>query len=87
MNVDFAFTELVRPSGKVQARWIGSIPNTDMVHIRYWQLDHKTARNKPVEITACYCSEHCVCYLTSDYPNGCPECKQARANLSAPLSK
>jgi len=86
-SIDFAFTQLVRPSGFVQARWIASIPNTNMVRVRYWELDHKTARNKPVEITANFCPEHCLCYLTSDYPHGCPECKQAPANLSAPLSK
>ena len=87
MDIDFAFTQLVRPSGKVQARWIASIPNTNMVNIRYWQLDHKTARNKPVEITARYCTEHCICYLASDYPHGCPECEHTQVNQDALLSK
>jgi hypothetical protein len=74
MNIDFAPTRLVRPSGTTPARWIGAIGDTGLVHIRYWVTDPETARNTPVTAPARYCPEHVICYLTSDYPGGCPEC-------------
>lgn len=76
MTVEFPTTTLIRPIGTVPARWLGAIGSTGEVHIRYWQLDSQTARNKPVVATACYCPTHCILYLNSDYPTGCPHCKE-----------
>jgi hypothetical protein len=74
MNIDFAPTRLIRPSGTIAAKWLGSIGTTGLVHIRYWVTDPETARNKPVMVTAHRCAKHRICYLVSDYPGGCPNC-------------
>jgi hypothetical protein len=49
--------------------------------------DPDTARNKPVQILAQYCRDHCILYLNSDYPDGCPKCRETKPYLDAPLSK
>ena len=74
MSIDYAPTKLVRPTGVLSARWIGAVGDTGLVHIRVWQMDRKTGRNTPVQTTAHYCQKHNILYLTSDYPNGCPNC-------------
>lgn len=86
MIIDFAPTRLRLPTGTIPATWIGAIGDTCMVHIRYWKMDHKTARWNQVTTMAIYCPTHHICYLTSDYPNGCPECVCTNTNQSAALS-
>ena len=76
-NIDFVGTKLIRPTGAVPARWIGAIGNTGLVQIRFWKVDPVTCRNTPVQIAARYCPTHCILYLDSDYPLGCPECNPA----------
>ena len=73
-DTDFCFTKFVRPSREIPAKWIGSIGDTGSVEIRYWINDPQNGRFRSVEIIAHYCPEHCLCYLSSDYPLGCPEC-------------
>ena len=73
-DTDFCFTKLVRHTGSIPAKWIGSLGDTGSVEIRYWIKDPQTCQFRRVEIIAHYCPEHCLCYLSSDYPLGCPEC-------------
>lgn len=87
MDVDFFPTKLTRPTGIVTARWLGAIGETGLVHIRYWKPDPISYKMLPVHATAKYCREHCILYLTSDYPRGCPECEGTNPDLKALLFK
>ena len=87
MDVEFVGTKLVRPDGAIHAKWIGAIGTTGMVNIRYWKLDPETAHMHQVMTAAKYCPTHCILYLDTDYPQGCPECTEATIHQSASLSK
>jgi hypothetical protein len=87
MDVNFTPTKLVRPTGPVTAIRLGAIGDTGKIAIRYWQVDPMTARHMPIVIAARYCPEHCILFLDSDFPLGCPECWKSQTFLDAPLSK
>jgi hypothetical protein len=74
VTIEYARTKLKRPDAILTAYWIGAIGDTLMIHIRYWKLNSATGRFGPVTEVAQYCPIHRYCFLTSDYPNGCPEC-------------
>jgi hypothetical protein len=75
-DIDLVHTQLVRPDGKINARLIGAIGQTGSFAIRYWLTDPVTARKTPVQTAAQYCHTHCICFLATDYPDGCPECEK-----------
>ena len=80
MEVELVQTTLLKPSGTIPAKWIAKIGDTQMVHIRYWEMDPKTARWKTITTTANYCPIHHILYLPSDYPQGCPDCALSNGN-------
>ena len=77
MKFAYAPARLIRPTGPIFARWIGAIQDTRFVNIRYWKLEPVSGRYNSVMTLACYCREHCILYLESDFPSGCPECNRA----------
>ena len=69
---------LVLKDKTIQANWLGRFGGTDFVYLRYWINNPITGQSKPVQITATHCPVHQICFLHTDFPDGCPECKNER---------